>query len=71
MPDSDTGAKSLCLMVTWVLSPCAQPAAAVTVMSELRATKGLVLVLFVFFPFLLFNAILHSLAVAMREVELG
>lgn len=36
LPNGDAGAKSLCLTVTQVPSPCAQPAAATTVESELR-----------------------------------
>lgn len=46
LPNGEAGDKSLCLTVTQVPSPCAQPTAAITVESELRETKELGLVWF-------------------------
>lgn len=64
---SAPAAAALCA-VAWVLSPCMQPAAAITVAPEAKRDRGVV----VFFsPLLLFKAILHSSTVAGWEVEPG
>lgn len=57
-----------CLPVTRVPSPCAQPAAAITIVPEAERDQG---VGFFSPPSFLFKATLHSSAVAGREVELG